>query len=161
MSIKFIRIDDRLIHGQVVTAWIKTYQAKKILIIDDIVAKDEFLKNVLKMVKPSGVDLIIKGTEHLDETIQTIEENKANAILLMKTPDTAKKVFESPVLLKELNVGGMGANAKREALYKNVSASKEEVAILKEIEEMGVKVYFQATPNDKQIELHSLIKGGL
>ena len=155
MSIKFIRIDDRLIHGQVVTAWIKTYQAKKILIIDDIVAKDEFLKNVLKMVKPSGVDLIIKGTEHLNE------ENKANAILLMKTPDTAKKVFESPVLLKELNVGGMGANAKREALYKNVSASKEEVAILKEIEEMGVKVYFQATPNDKQIELHSLIKGGL
>ena len=111
MSIKFIRIDDRLIHGQVVTAWIKTYQAKKILIIDDIVAKDEFLKNVLKMVKPSGVDLIIKGTEHLNETIQAIEENKANAILLMKTPDTAKKVFESPVLLKELNVGGMGANA--------------------------------------------------
>lgn len=94
MSIKFIRIDDRLIHGQVVTAWIKTYQAKKILIIDDIVAKDEFLKNVLKMVKPSGVDLIIKGTEHLNETIQAIEENKANAILLMKTPDTAKKYLK-------------------------------------------------------------------
>ncbi|MFR1599631.1 MAG: PTS sugar transporter subunit IIB, partial [Coprobacillus cateniformis] len=58
MTVKFIRIDDRLIHGQVVTAWIKTYQAKKILIVDDIVAKDDFLKNVLKMVKPSGVDLI-------------------------------------------------------------------------------------------------------
>lgn len=161
MTVKFIRIDDRLIHGQVVTAWIKTYQAKKILIVDDIVAKDDFLKNVLKMVKPSGVDLIIKGTENLNETIEAIEENKANAIILMKTPETAKKVFESQVHLKELNVGGMGANAKRVALYKNVSASKEEVAILKEIEEMGVKVYFQATPNDKQIELNSVIKGGL
>ena len=43
MPINFLRIDDRLIHGQVVVAWIKNYRAKRVMIVDDQVAKDEFL----------------------------------------------------------------------------------------------------------------------
>ena len=156
MSIKFIRIDDRLIHGQVVTAWIKNYQAKKILILDDDVAKDAFLINVLKMVKPSGVELIIKGCDHIDDLIRKFEEDEKNTVVLMKKPQTAKVLFEHGVGLRELNVGGMGANKYRQNLYKNVSASEEEVAVLKELENQGVRVYFQATPNDKQVDLHTI-----
>ena len=156
MSIKFIRIDDRLIHGQVVTAWIKNYQAKKILILDDDVAKDAFLINVLKMVKPSGVELIIEGCDHIDDLIRKFEEDEKNTVVLMKKPQTAKVLFEHGVVLRELNVGGMGANKYRQNLYKNVSASEEEVAVLKELENQGVRVYFQATPNDKQVDLHTL-----
>ncbi len=156
MSIKFIRIDDRLIHGQVVTAWIKNYQAKKILILDDDVAKDAFLINVLKMVKPSGVELIIEGCDHIDDLIRKFEEDEKNTVVLMKKPQTAKVLFEHGVGLRELNVGGMGANKYRQNLYKNVSASEEEVAVLKELENQGVRVYFQATPNDKQVDLHTL-----
>lgn len=156
MSIKFIRIDDRLIHGQVVTAWIKNYQAKKILILDDDVAKDAFLINVLKMVKPSGVELIIEGCNHIDDLIRKFEEDEKNTVVLMKKPQTAKVLFEHGVGLRELNVGGMGANKYRQNLYKNVSASEEEVAVLKELENQGVRVYFQATPNDKQVDLHTI-----
>lgn len=156
MSICFVRIDDRLIHGQVVTAWIKNYQAKKILIIDDMVAEDEFLKNVLNMVKPSGVDLIIRNTNDLTGTIAEFDMADANTVVLVKFPQTAKLLFEQGLALKALNVGGMGANKNRHALYKNVSASDEEVTILKEIEKMGVNVYFQATPNDKQIALDTI-----
>ena len=156
MSIKFIRIDDRLIHGQVVTAWIKNYQAKKILILDDDVAKDAFLINVLKMVKPSGVELIIEGCDHIDDLIRKFEEDEKNTVVLMKKPQTAKVLFEHGVGLRELNVGGMGANKYRQNLYKNVSASEEEVAVLKELENQGVRVYFQATPNDKQVDLHTI-----
>lgn len=156
MSIRFIRIDDRLIHGQVVTAWIKTYQAKKVLIVDDMVANDTFLKNVLEMVKPSGIDLIIKGTENLAETIATLEQSDANTVVLVKVPQTAKLLFENGVELKALNVGGMGANKERHSVYKNVSASDAEIQTLREIENLGVKVYFQATPNDKQIDLHTI-----
>ena len=50
MPINFLRIDDRLIHGQVVVAWIKNYRAKRVMIVDDQVAKDEFLIGVMKMV---------------------------------------------------------------------------------------------------------------
>ncbi|GAA6427072.1 PTS system mannose/fructose/N-acetylgalactosamine-transporter subunit IIB [Dielma fastidiosa] len=156
MSIKFIRIDDRLIHGQVVTAWIKNYQAKKILIIDDQVAADSFLINVLKMVAPSGIELRIEGTDNLTQLIAEYEADDKNTVLLMKTPQTAQKVFDSGAILRALNVGGMGASKTRKNLYKNVSASDDEVAVLKVMEDAGIRVYFQATPNDKQIDLKNL-----
>ena len=156
MSIRFIRIDDRLIHGQVVTAWIKNHQAKNVLIIDDLVAQDAFLKNVLEMVKPSGINLIIRGTEELGQTIKTYDESAQNTVILMKTPKTAKLLYENGITLKELNVGGMGASKERHSVYKNVSASDSEMLTLKEIESLGVRVYFQATPNDKQIDLNTI-----
>ena len=58
MSIEMVRIDDRLIHGQIVAAWVKRLGINRIWIIDDGVAKDEFLKNVITMVAPSGIKLI-------------------------------------------------------------------------------------------------------
>lgn len=156
MSIKFIRIDDRLIHGQVVTAWIKNYQAKKILILDDQVAADSFLINVLKMVAPSGIELRIEGTSDLNNLIKEYEDDDKNTVLLMKTPQTAQKLFASSVQLRALNVGGMGASKARKNLYKNVSASDEELSVLKAMENDGIRVYFQATPNDKQVDLKNL-----
>ncbi|MEG0277537.1 MAG: PTS sugar transporter subunit IIB [Erysipelotrichaceae bacterium] len=156
MSICFVRIDDRLIHGQIVTAWLKNYQAKNILIVDELVSKDEFLKNVLQMVKPSGVDLIIKGTELIEETISFYEKDAKSTLLLVKNPETAKLIFDCKIALNKLNVGGMGANKNRKALYKNVSASDDEIVTLNAIQSSGISVYFQATPNDKQVELSSI-----
>lgn len=153
MGIKFIRIDDRLIHGQVVTAWIKNYLAKRILIIDDGVAKDNFLKGVLKIAAPSGVELCIEGTQDMPGLVHRYDGDDRNTVVLLKTPETAKKLFDAGVSLRELNVGGMGANRNRKALLKNVSASPEEVKILKGLEAEGVRVYLQTVPADKQIEL--------
>lgn len=158
MSIQFIRIDDRLIHGQVVTAWIKNYQAKNVLIVDDGVAKDEFLQSVLKMAAPSGIKLFIRGTEDLEKTVEQFEASEKNTVVLLKTPQTAKKLFDAGVKLRELNVGGMGANRYRKGLYKNISASDEELQVLTELEEEGVKVYFRTVPADREVLLNSVVK---
>lgn len=156
MGIKFIRIDDRLIHGQVVTAWIKQYQAKRVLIVDDGVAKDDFLIGVLQMVAPSGVELVITDREQIGEKLKNYEADEKNTLILVKTPETARTLFDEGLALKELNVGGMGANQYRKAIYKNISASDEEVSILKELEGRGINVYFQATPTDKRVKLSSI-----
>ena len=158
MSVKFIRIDDRLIHGQVVTAWIKNYQAKRVWIVDDGVAKDDFLRSILKMAAPSGIELFITGTENLEETVKKFDMSEKNTIVLLKTPETAKKLFDAGVAIRELNVGGMGANRYRKGLYKNISASEEEVAVLKGLEAEGVKVYFRTVPADREVLLSSLKK---
>lgn len=158
MSIQFIRIDDRLIHGQVVTAWIKNYQAKNVLIVDDGVAKDEFLQSVLKMAAPSGIKLFIRGTEDLEKTVEQFEASEKNTVVLLKTPQTAKKLFDAGVKIRELNVGGMGANRYRKGLYKNISASEEELQVLNGLEEEGVKVYFRTVPADREVLLNSIVK---
>ncbi len=150
MSVKMIRIDDRLIHGQIVAAWAKCLSIKRIWIVDDAVAKDVFITNVMKMVSPPDTELVITGTDELEKLVPEFDSADKNTLILVKYPKVAKLLYEAGVGLRELNVGGMGANADRKKLFKNISASEEERATLKEMRDMGVKVYFQVTPNEKQ-----------
>lgn len=156
MSVKFIRIDDRLIHGQIVTAWMKVFQTRRVVIIDDIVAADDFLKNVMFMVKPAGVELEIIGTENLDAVMEELEADSANVMILIKTPASAKACFDHGLKTESLNVGGMGAKVGRKQLYRNVSASEEEMEVLRELKARGIDVYLQATPNDKKIPIETV-----
>ena len=63
MAVEFCRIDDRLIHGQVVTTWLNVKQIEQVIIVDDKVAKDKIQSNVLKMSVPRNVKLHIFSTE--------------------------------------------------------------------------------------------------
>ncbi len=150
MAVKMIRIDDRLIHGQIVAAWVKSLSIKRIWIVDDGVAKDTFITNVMKMVAPPDTELTITGTDEVGRLLPELDGSDKNTLILVKYPKVAKLLFDSGVLLRELNVGGMGANAERRKLFKNISASEEERKTLIELKEEGVKVYFQVTPHEKQ-----------
>ncbi|MCB7319700.1 PTS sugar transporter subunit IIB [Lacrimispora sp. 210928-DFI.3.58] len=150
MSVKMIRIDDRLIHGQIVAAWVKSLSINRIWIVDDGVAGDTFITNVMKMVAPPDAELIITGTDGIASRIKEFDTADKNTLILVKFPKVAKLIFDAGVGLKELNVGGMGANADRKKLFKNISASESELADLRAMKEMGLKVYFQVTPNEKQ-----------
>lgn len=152
MAIEFIRIDDRLIHGQIVTAWAKNKQINKIWIVDDGVAKDEFLKGIMQLVAPSDKELIISGLDEMPELLKKLDNEDPRVLILVKFPEVAQKIYEAGVKFRELNIGGMGANPKREKLFKNISASSEEVDTLREIKKMGVDVYFQVTPDERKTE---------
>ncbi|MEG2244726.1 MAG: PTS sugar transporter subunit IIB [Erysipelotrichaceae bacterium] len=150
MTIKMIRIDDRLIHGQIVTAWAKNLNIKRIWIVDDGVSKDTFISNVMQMVAPSDTKLVITGTDQIDTLVKEYDASDINTLVLVKIPAVAKQIFEADVLLRELNVGGIGAGPDRKKLFKNISASLMEIETLKEIKKLGVNVHFQVTPNEKQ-----------
>ena len=152
MSIKMIRIDDRLIHGQIVTAWAKNINAGKIWIVDDGVAKDDFIKGVMQMVAPSDRELIISSVAEVPALLEKLDGEGDNVLILVKFPYVAQEIFKVGVKLKELNIGGMGASAERKKLFKNISASQAEKDTLKEIQDSGVDVYFQVTPDEKRTE---------
>lgn len=145
-----IRIDDRLIHGQIVAAWAKSLSIKRIWIVDDAVARDVFITNVMKMVSPPDAELVITGTDEVEKLVSEFDSADKNTLILVKYPKVAKLLFDAGVKQRELNVGGMGANADRRKLFKNISASDEERSTLRDMKESGVKVYFQVTPNEKQ-----------
>lgn len=149
------RIDDRLIHGQVMTAWMKIMPAKKIIIVDNKVSKDEFMISVLEMAAPEGVK------------VEIFDEEKASAILksgltiptimLVKTPLTLKHLIDKGLPIKSINIGGMGLNADRKKLYKNIAASDEERTALKEFIDKGIDVKIQIIPAEKVIEVKSIL----
>ena len=150
MSIKMIRIDDRLIHGQVVAAWSKSIKFDRIWIVDDGVNNDEFIKDVMKLVAPPDMELIVSSTLEIESLTKEFDNDQIGTLVLAKFPWVVQKIFDSGVKLNQLNIGGIGANKDRKKLFKNISASESEVETLKEIKKNGVKIYFQVTPNEKQ-----------
>jgi PTS system mannose-specific IIB component len=156
MAINMIRVDDRLIHGQIVAAWVKSLGLERIWIVDDATANDSFLKNVMKMVAPPGIEFSVSSTEEIDDVAKQYDSDNKKTIVLVKYPNTAERLFESGISFRELQVGGIGANANRKKVYKNISMSDEELQSCRNMENSGVKVYIQVTPDDKQVSLDQI-----
>ena len=152
MAVEMIRIDDRLIHGQIVTAWAKNKQINKIWIVDDGVAKDDFLKGIMQLVAPADKELLITGLSEVPTLLEKLDNESPRVLILVKFPYVAEAIFKAGVKLRELNVGGIGASPDRQKLFKNISASKEEKDTLKNIQDMGVDVFFQVTPDERKTE---------
>lgn len=149
------RIDDRLIHGQVMTAWMKVMPAKVIMIIDDKVAADEFMNSVLEMAAPSGVKVVILTVQ--DAVARLKEGLDMPTMMLCKTPFVYKELIDNGIPLKEINIGGMGMKPGRKTLYKNISVTEEERQILKDFIGAGINVKIQIIPAEKSFNVKDLI----
>ncbi|MBE6831903.1 MAG: PTS mannose/fructose/sorbose transporter subunit IIB [Ruminococcaceae bacterium] len=149
------RIDDRLIHGQVMTAWMKVMPAKKIIIVDDKVAADDFMKEVLEMAAPAGVKMNICSVE---QAIGILNQGlSVPTIMLAKTPLTLKALIDGGIELKAINIGGIGMKEGRKTLYKNIAVTEEERQILKDFIQKGIDVKIQIIPAEKVIDLKNIL----
>lgn len=152
MSIVLYRIDDRLVHGQVMVAWSKIYQTTRIFVVDDETACDQFLCDVMKMAVPSDYDARIFNVQQAIERIKADPPDK-KTMVLAKTPKTMLALLEGGVDIKELNVGNIGAGPGRKAVMRNIQLSQEEYATLQKIQDAGVRVYLQIFPDAKALNL--------
>ena len=152
MSVVLYRIDDRLIHGQVMTGWSRLYDAQRIIVVDNETAENSFLRQVMEMSVPRGMDVkILNEEEGMKAVLSDSEEMKT--IVLTKTPQAMKKLLDAGADMKQLNVGGMGYVAGRKRVLRNIQMSSEELDILNKIAEKGVEVLCQIVPDGKRIEL--------
>lgn len=145
------RIDDRLIHGQVMTAWIKNRKANQVVIVDDGVAKDEYMIEVLEMAIPEEIAIgIFTKEEGVQFFSQGLDEP---TILLVKGPEALNYLVDHGISIDEVDVGGMGARNDRSVLYKNISTSAEENKQFSQLLEKNVNVYIQVMPQNKPVTI--------
>ena len=151
-SISLARVDDRLIHGQVVIKWFRLFPADEILIYDDQVRADPFLQRVLALAAPPAARLTVKSVA---ETIAYLGPNgdagdRPRVLLLVRSPKTALQLLEGGVSFAALNVGGMAAGPGTRRLHKSISATPEQIAQLEAIARRGVRVFFQTVPEPEE-----------
>ena len=154
-NVLLARVDDRLIHGQVMTAWMKLLPAKEIIVIDNKVAKDEFMITVLEMAAPTGVKVKVFTEEKAAEVLQAGLSKPT--ILLAKSQVSYKGIIDRGVELEAINLGGMGINNDRTTLYKNIAASPAEREAIKEFLDKGIDVKIQVIPADKVVEVKDIL----
>ena len=156
MKINLCRVDERLIHGQVMTAWVKKCWIKKIVLVDDELASDDFMKEVLALSAPSGVKVEVRSVE---DTLQTINSSDSDesTLLLFKEVKFAYELYKVGYDLKELNIGNIGSSQIRKAITNQVYMSEDEKAMCRELNEKGVYVYIQKLPQDSQVDVMTKI----
>ena len=152
MGIVLARIDDRLIHGQVLTSWLNYTGAGKIVVIDDATAKDSFLSMIIKTLVPANIKTEVTTLEKSVEVVAALPKNE-KVILLSKTPEAYVNLVKNGIALEKINIGGMGARPGRKTLYRNISASEEEMNQLKELTELGLAVEIQMVAEDTAINV--------
>jgi len=144
-----IRIDDRLIHGQVIAVWCRHQKFTRIVIVDDGVAGDPFMRQVLSLAAPPGVQVDVLSLADAVKTFgQDSPEHKWTMILL-KSPASAKRLYDGGLPYTALNVGGIGSGPGRKNIFKNIAASAEEIAILKDLAGRGVKITLLTVPGEQ------------
>ena len=150
------RIDDRLIHGQVMTAWIKNKKADQVVIVDDGTANDEYMIEVLEMAIPEEIAI---GIFTKEEGVQFFEQGlDAPTILLVKGPEALNYLVDHGIPIEEVDVGGMGARNDRNVLYKNISTSAEENKAFLQLLNKNVNVFIQVMPQDIAFDIKEYLK---
>ena len=158
MGLSLVRVDDRLIHGQVVAIWLKALGARRILIVDDTTARDEFLREVITLAAPPGVPVEVHELEGGTERVRQASADAEPAFVLLRSPITALRLREAGIEFPLLNVGGMGAGPGRKPLYRNISASPDELEAMRQLERMGTQVELRIVENDRPVMFASVDK---
>lgn len=146
----FLRVDDRLVHGQVVTAWLKQLKAKVIIAVDDTAANNVIITKALKMATPKNVELVVATVEDGLKVLSKYEEN--DVMVITKAPVTAKRIIDAnPGYKWTLNVGNVGMAEGRRKFAQTVHLDEENysaVCALKECE--NVEIFMQTVPGQPE-----------
>lgn len=159
-KIQLTRIDDRLVHGQVMTKWSKGLGINAIFIIDNEVAKDDFMKQIF-ISSGSRSGLAVKVLS-IDEAVAYWNEksfDEYKAILLFKTVYGVYEAVKKGLPVNLINVGGVAKKKDTKFIITSVSIGDDEAKLLKELHEQHqVEVFFQMIPDSSKVSLADALK---
>ncbi len=155
--IKFIRIDHRLLHEQVVFSWSKSLQINRILVVNDEAANDEFKKMSLELSKPQGIKLNIFTVENTLTKISKIEALSENIMMIFGNTKDVRQFCESYSNVKEINYGGIIKKEGSKQFSNAIFLTENEIEDAKVLKSMGIKQFMQQVPTSKKEDLNTMI----
>lgn len=160
-SLKYVlaRIDSRLLHGQVATAWSKSVSPTRIIVVSDNVAKDDLRKQLIMQAAPVGVHAHVIP---IDQMIKIAKDDKhfggERALLLFETPQDVEKAIEGGVPLKTINVGSMAHSVGKVQPNKVLAFDQNDIDTFKKMESQGIKFDVRKVPTDSEDNLDNIMK---
>ena len=141
-----VRIDDRLVHGQILAVWCRLRRFTRIIVVDDGVAKDAFLQEVMRLVVPAAIQLDVFTVAEAIAALREETPNRETTMVLLKSPATAERLFGGGVRFHALNLGPLGRAPGRRSISKEVALSDGDIAILKWLHGQGVAITVLPVP---------------
>lgn len=152
------RIDDRLIHGQVIIGWCSQLPITSLVVCDDDIASNQWEKNLLLMAAPPDIDSKIITTSEISKLANKWINGKGLVLVLLKSPFILKKLIEMGVDIETVNIGGIHYRQDRKEYLSYLFLSEEEIDLFQELIKKGIKFVCQDLPTSSKINLEKLIK---
>lgn len=151
------RVDSRLLHGQVATAWSKETKPNRIIVVSDGVAKDELRKKLIEQAAPPGVKANVVPVDKMIEVAKDPRFGGTKALLLFENPQDVLRAIEGGVELKEINIGSMAHSTGKVAVNKVISLSKDDLAVFEKLKEKGVTFDVRKVPSDSKENMDEIL----
>ena len=158
--IKFVlaRIDSRLLHGQVATAWTKAVGPNRIIVVSDAVAKDDLRKKLIEQAAPPGVKANVIPIAKMIEVAKDPRFGNTKALLLFENPEDLLKAVEGGVDIKEVNVGSMAHSVGKVLVNKVLSMNEEDVKTFEALKDKGITFDVRKVPSNSKENFDELLK---
>lgn len=148
--ITLLRVDHRLLHGQVAFSWTQYVGADCILIAVDSVPGDELRKTTIKLAKPPSVKLVIKNINDSIEAIKSGVTDKYNLFIVVESVNDAWRIASAIDEIKSINLGGIKAKEGSKNISKAINLLPTEIEQLQQLVGKGVEVEIRQVPNDRK-----------
>lgn len=148
--ITLLRVDHRLLHGQVAFSWTQYVGADCILIANDNVPDDELRKTTIKLAKPPSVKLVIKNINDSIESIKSGVTDKYNLFIVVESVNDAWRIASAVEEIKSINLGGIKAKEGSKNISKAINLLPEEIEQLQQLVGKGVEVEIRQVPNERK-----------
>jgi PTS system mannose-specific IIB component len=145
--ISLIRIDDRLIHGQIMAVWVRMLRIDHILVADDATAADSFSQQMMQFAMSDSITLTVSDIVTAAGKLAQAASDSTHTLVLLRSVDAAVRLHAA-YPFRELNVGGIGMLPGRKLVWRSIAASPAELAALRRLRTQGVNVYLQMIPTD-------------
>ncbi|WP_416325941.1 PTS sugar transporter subunit IIB [[Eubacterium] hominis] len=155
--IKLLRVDHRLLHGQVAFSWTSHLSADCILIANDEVLNDSLRKTTMKLAKPNGTKLVMKTIKDSIEAINSGVTDKYKLLIVVESIQDAYALAKGCEQVKSINLGGTKAKDGTRNLSKAINVLPEEETLLKELIQDGYEVEIRMVPDDNKVLVEKVL----
>ena len=159
MAVELMRIDDRLIHGQVVVGWGQPLDIGFIVLVDDEVASSDWEQELYRMGVPPEMDVIFASVSEAGEQLSAYEKDPRRGIVLTGDIDSMRRLVEANGHVKRVNLGGIHHRGGRVQRLRYVFLTPGEEKELRALAARGIEITAQDVPSARPISLDDVLQG--
>lgn len=158
LDIALVRVDNRLIHGQILEAWIPFLKTKTIVVVDDEVASDVFRETVIRMAVPSGIRVIICGVSEFAQNHPFHRGSAPRTIVLFSKIADAWTAYRLGFQFDQLNIGNVYNEECKLCCTPAVLLSDADIGHINSLKDAGVRIELKRVPREKPIDLFEIVR---
>jgi mannose/fructose/N-acetylgalactosamine-specific phosphotransferase system component IIB len=159
MGIHLYRIDDRLIHGQVVVGWGQPLNARFLILVDDLVASSDWEKELYRMAVPPEMDIYFADVATAIKNHARYTADPRPGILIAGDIESMHRLAKGVKAIGSVNLGGIHHRAGRGEKLRYIFLTTAEEEELRSLEASGVEVTAQDVPSSRAVPLSEILEG--